>query len=872
MGMPIITPGTGTRDQAITDLIQSVALQETALAHIINAEGEKMQAIIQMPDVTTEQLMELNDSVNRMLNSVARLEMLFQTKLELFPVDAPVTPEPGLTAPAQLSNIDVGSVIIDIPLDAAAAEADAIALAINAAQNQVAAGYTVTFEVENYTSGTIVQPVFARAVSVAYWLLTGRYRVTKDDNPLDTALGELVTILVYTTYMPSTAADEFAKINVNTVSIAVPLDSEGASDAAVTSAIAAAAAQVSPAYTVSFARDSYDPVNGILYGKYTVTNPNDPSDMMSDIENRAINVTSTYVPTTPEDELNKINVTTVAINVPVGDATARDAAVAKAIAAATAQVSPDYAVSFTPVSYDLTDGTLTGRFTITNVNDLLDTATDTDPRTIIATYEDPGTITASSNAAAQFLSGTLLGNDLGNLPGLEGASASYVNGVTPGTEVSDAAQPDFSVLDQVFDLNGVPLNLVDFLQIGLVNQYAQASVNGASRAYAGAVSDSGVVSLDGTGAYPADAKLDLMQLIPGQANDILSTANITLGAITGEAGLDLSADPDTVVQDYNIAGAGLELTSPLIGSLTNGIDTVLSTVTDTLNGISTTITSTINSAISTALAAVSVIPGITVGTSNIVTSITIDPDVALAPILSEPIVIPGDLSDPDGGSVTLDLSAGSLVVDLAQFWGGTLNNLPPNTILFGTEIVSMLEDGKTELLVYLTNLLSSTLNDLLNTATVTISGGVDITALLISGGLSVSFSGTVAELLSGDATLQITLTDTLSAIPASALTPILDALQLIVSTVIQPAIFGDQTSIVNIAWEAMNDLVNTALDLIEPAFGLLAGVITINANVQSATVDTVTEIPLQLSLLGTGLAELSLGKAVAGPNSYVAPV
>jgi hypothetical protein len=84
MSMPIITPGTSTRKQAVTDLIESVALQETAISHILNAEGEKMQAIIAMPDTTTEQLMTLNDSVNKMINSVTRLEMICQAKLELF--------------------------------------------------------------------------------------------------------------------------------------------------------------------------------------------------------------------------------------------------------------------------------------------------------------------------------------------------------------------------------------------------------------------------------------------------------------------------------------------------------------------------------------------------------------------------------------------------------------------------------------------------------------------------------------------------------------------------------------------------------------------------------------------------------------------
>jgi len=73
-----------TRKQAITDLIQSVALQEAALAHIINAEGEKMQKIIAIDDVDADELMELNKSVTHLVSSVLRLEMLFIAKLELF--------------------------------------------------------------------------------------------------------------------------------------------------------------------------------------------------------------------------------------------------------------------------------------------------------------------------------------------------------------------------------------------------------------------------------------------------------------------------------------------------------------------------------------------------------------------------------------------------------------------------------------------------------------------------------------------------------------------------------------------------------------------------------------------------------------------
>lgn len=36
MGMPIITPGNTTADQAITNLIESIAMQENSLSHILN--------------------------------------------------------------------------------------------------------------------------------------------------------------------------------------------------------------------------------------------------------------------------------------------------------------------------------------------------------------------------------------------------------------------------------------------------------------------------------------------------------------------------------------------------------------------------------------------------------------------------------------------------------------------------------------------------------------------------------------------------------------------------------------------------------------------------------------------------------------------
>ena len=83
MGMPVITPGDTTGEQVITDVIESIAMQERALSHILHAESEKMQAVIAMDGVTSQQLLTLNRSVEQMVNAATRLETILQAKLEL---------------------------------------------------------------------------------------------------------------------------------------------------------------------------------------------------------------------------------------------------------------------------------------------------------------------------------------------------------------------------------------------------------------------------------------------------------------------------------------------------------------------------------------------------------------------------------------------------------------------------------------------------------------------------------------------------------------------------------------------------------------------------------------------------------------------
>jgi hypothetical protein len=79
-----------TATQAVNLLLASIAFEELGLAHIINAEAEKIQFVLgtlegvtrQETAITIEDLLEINDSVNRTLRNVIKKEMLPQFKLE----------------------------------------------------------------------------------------------------------------------------------------------------------------------------------------------------------------------------------------------------------------------------------------------------------------------------------------------------------------------------------------------------------------------------------------------------------------------------------------------------------------------------------------------------------------------------------------------------------------------------------------------------------------------------------------------------------------------------------------------------------------------------------------------------------------------
>lgn len=64
-------------------VVESIALEELALAHLINAEAEKIQKVASPEHCASPfEMVKINESVSKALVNVIKLQMLLQFKLE----------------------------------------------------------------------------------------------------------------------------------------------------------------------------------------------------------------------------------------------------------------------------------------------------------------------------------------------------------------------------------------------------------------------------------------------------------------------------------------------------------------------------------------------------------------------------------------------------------------------------------------------------------------------------------------------------------------------------------------------------------------------------------------------------------------------
>jgi hypothetical protein len=83
IGLPIIP--NRTQEQAYVDIITSISLEEASLAHIINAEAEKIQAItglMQEGQVSPNEVINFQNAIERNIRTTIKMQMLLEFKLE----------------------------------------------------------------------------------------------------------------------------------------------------------------------------------------------------------------------------------------------------------------------------------------------------------------------------------------------------------------------------------------------------------------------------------------------------------------------------------------------------------------------------------------------------------------------------------------------------------------------------------------------------------------------------------------------------------------------------------------------------------------------------------------------------------------------
>ncbi|QSB24329.1 choice-of-anchor G family protein [Curtobacterium sp. 24E2] len=407
----------------------------------------------------------------------------------------------------------------------------------------------------------------------------------------------------------------------------------------------------------------------------------------------------------------------------------------------------------------------------------------------------------TSTASSRFLGGSIAGIDLDDVATVRGVDVAKTGAapasVEPATapELGTGGRPftqafgnplDVGLLGDVagIDLTGLGLGLPAG-SAGAVNQVATASGTGEAVAASGLVADSGGVLVTPTtpsGDLPDPASITLGRALPGIAD--VTDVGLDVGAVGASAQLagcdaisedvwggvvqrtlatnlraavqQVAADsgPAGLERDYGIASLDLRVDSPLVGALVTAVnDTVvqLDAAVDALGGQDGVLARTIDQGV------LGVLGGLTgslgLGTIGGTVEIT-GPDLAgaVAPLLAEPV-------QDAGGTLSLDLSAGSVRVDLAHLLGDDehgLNDLPPNhEVVLDAVTLGALADRLGQVVDAWAGKITTALTTALESLHVRIALAADLSAPLVLGirvkiaTLSIGVDTGVAALMAG---------------------------------------------------------------------------------------------------------------------------
>lgn len=543
----------------------------------------------------------------------------------------------------------------------------------------------------------------------------------------------------------------------------------------------------------------------------------------------------------------------------------------------------------------------------------------------------------TSTASSRFLGGSIAGIDLDDVATVRGVDVAKTGAapasVEPATapELGTGGRPftqafgnplDVGLLGDVagIDLTGLGLGLPAG-SAGAVNQVATASGTGDAVAASGLVADSGGVLVTPTtpsGDLPDPASITLGRALPGIAD--VTDVGLDVGAVGASAqlaGCDAISDdvwggvvqrtlatnlraavqqvaadsgPAGLKRDYGIASLDLRVDSPLVGALVTAVnDTVvqLDATVDALGGTDGALARTINQGV------LGVLGGLTgslgLGTIGGTVEIT-GPDLAgaVAPLLAEPV-------QDAGGTLSLDLSAGSVRVDLAHLLGDDehgLNDLPPNhEVVLDAVTLGALADRLGQVVDAWAGKITTALTTALGSLHVRIALAADLSAPLVLGirvkiaTLSIGVDTGVAALMAGQTKLSVGVA--LLGLDLGGLLGVVTGLATSLVNPLTQAVVGTLTTRLFALVGTLGTTLTTTIGgpvvrALGTVLARLPGVLSLRVNVQQdrtaaptpagrATTGQYTQTALRLSiadaLVPGGLARVDLASAVVGPNS-----
>lgn len=463
-----------------------------------------------------------------------------------------------------------------------------------------------------------------------------------------------------------------------------------------------------------------------------------------------------------------------------------------------------------------------------------------------------------SRSRGTFLAGELLGVDLDALAQLDHMRLTVPSDAVavpePGNAIDlGSAPPTFTYANPLavtalgiagVDLTGFSIGLPG-ASLGAANQWTQGSTAGRAAGASGLINDSGAVLVsDATpdDDLPGPGRIDITALLPTIVG--LDAATLEVGAVAASSQLDGCAAlldqvwgvppvQPVVQRDYGIAGLGLVLDAPAVGSLTGAVTTTVGelegAVADLVGSgglISRTLSEALRLRVST-LASVQ--------TTGTVTITGLDLQSTVSPFLGLQL---------QGNGFTIDLANGRILVDLERLTG-PLNDAAPNTELVldaGVMNAIVAEAGT------LLDAWSADVTDALRAAIRDAQLRVDLTVTVRAAGYALAdvrltSTSTIGAVVDGNATVGVTT----SGVPTGVVVTTINTALAVIGLPTLSAIVGTLSSSGPALTTSLANLLTT--ELLDTVTTLGATLSTLSAPVVDLVADVLNALPSVVSVM-----------------------